>query len=201
MTAALEEGEWLAARPCRTLAPRKTRYPFYRRLGGSQARSGRAENLFTTAIPSRNVQAVVSRYTNWATGPTQTTYYSILMCQKGLVLVLICLVDGILTIVMQFQSLHITDSQTLHKYQLDTLSNLLTYPTVQSPSWAANWFAASQEIPRISRSPKVRYRTHKCPPPVSILGQANPVLIPTSHLLEIHLNIIRPSTPKNTVSA
>ena len=26
---------------------------------------------------------------------------------------------------------------------------------VQSPSWAANWFAASQEIPRISRNPKV----------------------------------------------
>ena len=25
----------------------------------------------------------------------------------------------------------------------------------QSPSWEANWFAASQEIPRISRNPKV----------------------------------------------
>ena len=32
---------------------------------------------------------------------------------------------------------------------------------VQSPSWAANWFTASQEIPRISRNPKVHYRTHK----------------------------------------
>ena len=39
---------------------------------------------------------------------------------------------------------------------------------VQSPSWEANWFAASQEIPRISRNPKVHYRTHKRPPPVSI---------------------------------
>jgi len=36
---------------------------------------------------------------------------------------------------------------------------------VQSPSWEANWFAASQEIPRISRNPKVHYRTHKRPPP------------------------------------
>ena len=68
---------------------------------------------------------------------------------------------------------------------------------VQSPSWEANWFAASQEIPRISRNPKVHYRTHKRPPPVPILGQPNPVHIPTSYLLEIHPNIIRPSTPRS----
>ena len=67
---------------------------------------------------------------------------------------------------------------------------------VQSPSWEANWFAASQEIPRISRNPKVNYRTHKRPPPVSILGPPNPIHIPTSYLLEIHPNIIHPSTPR-----
>ena len=74
---------------------------------------------------------------------------------------------------------------------------LLTYSMVRSPSWAANRFAASQEIPRISRNPKVHYRTHKRSPPVSILGQPNPVHIPTSHLLEIHPNIIHPSTPRS----
>ena len=68
---------------------------------------------------------------------------------------------------------------------------------VQSPSWEANRFAASQEIPRTSRNPKVHYRTHKRPPPVSILGQPNPVHIPTSHLPEIHPNIIHPSTPRS----
>ena len=68
---------------------------------------------------------------------------------------------------------------------------------VQSPSWAANWFAASQEIPRISRNPKVHYRTHKRPPSVSILGQPNSVRITTSHLLQIHPNIIHPSTPRS----
>ena len=72
---------------------------------------------------------------------------------------------------------------------------MYTYSMVQSPSWEGNWFAATQEIPRISRNPKVHYRTHKPPPPVSILGQPNPVQIPTSHLLEIHPNIIHPSTP------
>ena len=45
-------------------------------------------------------------------------------------------------------------------------TTLLTYSMVQSPSWAADWLAASQEIPRISRNPKVHYRTHKRPPPV-----------------------------------
>ena len=68
---------------------------------------------------------------------------------------------------------------------------------VQSPSWAANWFAASQEIPRISRNPKVHYRTHNRPPTVSKLSQPNPVHIPTSHLLEIRPNIIHPSTPRS----
>ena len=68
---------------------------------------------------------------------------------------------------------------------------------VQSPSWEANWFATRQGIPRISRNPKVHYRTHKRPPPLSILGQPNPVHILTSHLLEIHPNIIHPSTPRS----
>ena len=68
---------------------------------------------------------------------------------------------------------------------------------MQEPSWETNWFAASQEFPRISRNPKVHYRTHKRPPPVSILGQPNPVHIPTCHLMEIHPNIIHPSTPRS----
>ena len=91
-------------------------------------------------------------------------------------------------------------------FRTDPLSNirsfslytyLLTHSMVQIPSWEANWFAASQEIPPISRNPKVHYRTHKRLPPVSILGQPNPVHIPTSHLLEIHPNIINPSTPRS----
>ena len=65
MTAALEGGEWSAARPGRTLPPRKTRYPFYRRLGGPQGRSGRAENLVPTGIRSRTIQPIAQSLYSW----------------------------------------------------------------------------------------------------------------------------------------
>ena len=88
----------------------------------------------------------------------------------------------------------------LHFWYVDTLliywlTYLLTYSMEQSPSWEANRFSASQEIPCILWNPKVHYRNHKCPPPVPILSQLDPVHTPTSHFLKIHLNIILPTTP------
>jgi hypothetical protein len=55
------------------------------------------------------------------------------------------------------------------------LTYLLTYSMDQSPSWEANWFAPSQEIPHIFWNLKVHYHIHKCPPPVPILSQLDPV--------------------------
>jgi len=50
MTAALEWGEWSAACPGHTLPLGKTRYPFYRRLGGPHGRFGQFEKLDPTGI-------------------------------------------------------------------------------------------------------------------------------------------------------
>ena len=46
----------------------------------------------------------------------------------------------------------------------------ITYSMEKSPSWEANQFAASQEIPRILWNPKVHYRVDKSPPPDLIIS-------------------------------
>jgi hypothetical protein len=60
----------------------------------------------------------------------------------------------------------------LHTY---TRTYLITYSMEQSPSWEANMFPASQDIPRILCNPKVHYCILKFPPPVRIPSQLNPV--------------------------
>ena len=72
---------------------------------------------------------------------------------------------------------------------------ILTYSMKQSPSWEANPFAANQKILRILWYPKVHYRILKWQSPVPILSHLDPVHTPISSFLNIHLNIILPSTP------
>ena len=83
MTAALEGGEWSAARPGRTLPPGKTRYPLYRRLGGPQGRSGRAETLAPPGFNPRTVHPVVSRYIDWATRAIHDIYIWYILINRG----------------------------------------------------------------------------------------------------------------------
>ena len=54
-----------------SLSPRKTQYPLYRRLGGSQGRSGRERKISPPpGFDPRTVQPVASRYTDCVTRPT-----------------------------------------------------------------------------------------------------------------------------------
>jgi len=65
MTAALEGGEWSAARPGRTLPPRETLGTHFTGgwVGPRAGLDGR-KNLIPTGIQTRNFQPVVSRYTD-----------------------------------------------------------------------------------------------------------------------------------------
>jgi hypothetical protein len=72
------------------------------------------------------------------------------------------------------------------------------YSMEQSPSWEANRFSASQEIPLILWNTMIHYHVQKYPPSVLILSQTDPVHTPTCHFLKIHLNIILPSTPETS---
>jgi hypothetical protein len=104
MTAALEGGDWSATRPGRTLLPGKTRYPLYRRLGGPQGRSGRAENLAPPAFGPRTIQPLVGRHgsyvqqlfqcsvlTGWILYSRWCVYYGVRTESLNIIQVNVCL--------------------------------------------------------------------------------------------------------------
>ena len=67
----------------------------------------------------------------------------------------------------------------------------------QIPTWEANSSSAREESPCLLCNQKIYYHIHMSPPPVPILIQINPVHASPFHFLNIHLNIILPSTPRS----
>ena len=69
----------------------------------------------------------------------------------------------------------------------------------QSSSWVCRRFSASQEILRILWNPKVHCHINKCPSPVPVLGQLDPVHAPHTTcwrsilILSSHLRLGLPS--------
>ena len=76
MAAALEGGEWSAACLGHTLPPGKTRYPFYRRLGGPTGPvwTGGKSRLHRDSIPDRPARSSVAKPTELP-GPHNMFWY------------------------------------------------------------------------------------------------------------------------------
>ena len=67
LTSALHGSRWLTPHPGRSDSEKDTRYPLYKRLGGSQGRSGQVQKIsLPPGFDQRTVQSVASRYTDWA---------------------------------------------------------------------------------------------------------------------------------------
>ena len=67
LASALDGGGWSTPRIGRFSPCKQTRYPLYRRLGGSQAPSGRVRKISPSpGFDIRTVQTVASRCTDWA---------------------------------------------------------------------------------------------------------------------------------------
>jgi len=70
------------------------------------------------------------------------------------------------------------------------LQKLLTYP-LSSRSWEVKRFSTSQKNPRILLELMVHYHVYKCPPPVPILSQIDPVHAPQIPLPEDQSDLYR----------
>ena len=87
-----------------------------------------------------------------------------------------------------------TQLSTKDQIYIYTHTHTLTHSMQQGPSWEANQFSASQEIPHILWNLNVHHHGYKSPPHAPILSQIKPVHALQFNFLKIHFNINLTST-------
>jgi hypothetical protein len=77
-------------------------------------------------------------------------------------------------------------------------TNLLTHGAERF--WRSCQLCSHSRCPSVLWNPKVHYRLHKSPPPVSILSQIDPIPTIPSYLSKINFNIVHPPTSWSTTT-
>ena len=81
-------GEGSVSRPGCSLPPGKTSYPLYKRMGGSQGRSGQVQKISPTpGFDPWTVQLIASRYTDWVIPALHVLYTFVWFCKLFILIV------------------------------------------------------------------------------------------------------------------
>jgi len=160
MTAALEGCERSAARPGRTLSPGKTQYPLYRRLGGPQGRSGRAETLVPNrdSIPDLPAHSSVAIPTELP-DPRSTVMYYCLKKNK-MAFLRASYLSWILVLSLLFIMLYIRLNFQELPWKFGTaLLNFTVYGLERNVQWSGRWMDSEGQSGSITRKEKILYFT------------------------------------------
>jgi hypothetical protein len=152
---ALEGGEGSASCPGRSLPPGKIWYHLYRRLGGPQSQSGQVRKILPPpGFNPRTIQPIASRYTDWATWPTEVTwqYLKLNTCSSVVYEVTLSYLLRLSEVI--FEMVFCTVHRTVVSYHFKSVGEIYfkhNEPPPISVLWFTfQWFIIQQSIPYFS---------------------------------------------------